>query len=311
LSDLRATREAYGPSLIHLVEQGVDVVALDADLSKSTTTAKFAAVFPKRFFNVGVAEQNMMGVAAGLAASGKIAYTGSFAVFATGRAFDQIRNTICYGNLNVKICPTHAGITVGADGASHQALEDIALMRALPNMKVIVPADYFEAAAAVRAVSAIDGPAFVRLGRAPVPAVFDESYEFELGRARTLAKGSDVTILACGVLVDQALAARAMLAEEGVDAEVINISTIKPLDVDAIVGSAERTGRVVTCEEHTILGGLGSAVAETLAEHLPTKMKRVGVADRFGTSGAAAELLEAYGLSAGHIAAAVRELGRR
>ncbi len=308
MSDGRATREAYGPSLIELVQEGLDVVVLDADLSKSTTTAKFAAAFPDRFFNVGVAEQNMVGVAGGLAACGKIAYTGSFAVFATGRAYDQIRNTVCYGNLSVKVCPTHAGLTVGPDGASHQALEDIALMRALPNMKVVVPADYYEAAAAIRAVSQIDGPAFVRLGRASVPYVYDESYRFELGRADVLAEGGDVTICACGIMVDQALQARELLAADGIDAEIINVSTVKPLDAATIVASASKTGRVVTCEEHTILGGLGSAVAEVLAETSPTPMRRVGVADRFGTSGAASDLLQAYGLTPADIAGAVKEL---
>jgi len=308
MTERRATREAFGAVLIELARAGRDIVALDADLASSTTTAKFGAEFPERFFNVGVAEQNMIGIAAGLAASGKIAYTGSFAVFATGRAYDQIRNTVCYGNLDVKVCPTHAGLTVGADGASHQALEDIALMRALPNMKVIVPADVYEAAAALRAAADIEGPVFVRLGRAPVPVVYDESRIFTLGKADVLAQGTDVTIIACGVMVGAALGARELLGAEGVRAEVINCSSIKPLDVETIISSASKTGRVVTAEEHTVQGGLGGAIAEVLSEQHPTPMKRVGVFDMFGTSGAADELLAAYGLTSADIAEAARSL---
>lgn len=308
MSEKKATREAYGAVLIDLAREGRDIVALDADLASSTTTGKFGAEFPQRFFNCGVAEQNMVGIAAGLAAAGKIAYTGSFAVFATGRAFDQIRSTVCYGNLSVKICPTHAGLTVGADGASHQALEDIALMRSLPNMRVIVPADVYEAAAALRAAADIRGPVFIRLGRAPVPIIYDASYSFELGTARVLAAGSDVTIIACGVMVGAALEAGRLLAERGVSAEIINAATVKPLDAETIVTSAAKTGRVVTAEEHTLMGGLGSAVAEVLSERQPTPMRRVGVADRFGTSGAADELLAAYGLTPSDITGAAEEL---
>ncbi len=308
MAEKRATREAYGAVLIELAKAGRDVVALDADLASSTTTAKFGAEFPDRFFNVGVAEQNMIGVAAGLAASGKIAYTGSFAVFATGRAFDQIRNTVCYGNLNVKICPTHAGLTVGPDGASHQALEDIALMRSLPNMRVIVPADYYEAAAALRAAADIDGPVFVRLGRAAVPVVYDESHTFDLGKADVVAEGGDVTIAACGIMVEVALRARDLLAADGVSAEVINVSSVKPIDAEALVASAAKTGHVVTAEEHTIQGGLGGAIAEVLSEQLPTPMLRVGVRDMFGTSGPADELLIEYGLTPANIAEAARKL---
>lgn len=310
MTDKRATREAFGVTLIELAREGRDIVALDADLASSTTTAKFGAEFPERFFNVGVAEQNMMGIAAGLAASGKIAYTGSFAVFATGRAYDQIRNTICYGNLNVKVCPTHAGLTVGADGASHQALEDIALMRALPNMRVIVPADMYEAAAALRAAADIDGPVFVRLGRAPVPVIYDNSCVLKLGTADVLGEGSDVTIIACGVMVGAALGARELLARDGIGAEVINASSIKPLDTETILTSAAKTGCVVTAEEHTVQGGLGGAVAELLSEQLPTRMRRVGVLDLFGTSGGADELLAAYGLTSSDIAEAARGLLR-
>lgn len=308
MTEKRATREAYGAALIELARGGRNVVALDADLASSTTTAKFGAEFPDRFFNVGVAEQNMIGVAAGLAASGKIAYTGSFSVFATGRAFDQIRNTVCYGNLNVKICPTHAGLTVGADGASHQALEDIALMRSLPNMHVLVPADFHEAAAMLRAAADIDGPVFVRLGRAPVPFVHDDSYIFELGKAHVMAQGTDVSIVACGIMVEAALAAREQLAADGVSAEVINASSVKPLDEETIVASAAKTGHVVTAEEHTILGGLGGAVAEVLSERRPTLMRRVGTRDVFGTSGPADELLVQYGLTSSDIAEAARKV---
>lgn len=308
MTEKRATREAYGAVLIELAKAGRDVVALDADLASSTTTAKFGKEFPDRFFNVGVAEQNMIGVAAGLAASGKIAYTGSFAVFATGRAFDQIRNTVCYGNLSVKVCPTHAGLTVGADGASHQALEDIALMRSLPNMRVIVPADYYEAAAALRAAADIDGPVFVRLGRAAIPVVYDESYRFELGTADVVAEGEDVTIAACGIMVEVALRARELLGADGISAEVINVSSVKPIDAETIVASAAKTGRVVTAEEHTIQGGLGGAIAEVLSEQLPTPLRRVGVRDMFGTSGPADELLIEYGLTPANVAEAAREL---
>jgi len=311
MSDKRATREALGEALIELAAEGVDVVAVDADLSGSTTTAKFAAVYPDRFFNVGIAEQNMIGTAAGLAVAGKVAFTGSFAVFATGRAYDQVRNTVCYSNLNVKLAPTHAGITVGPDGGSHQMVEDIALMRVLPGMRVLVPADFTAAKAALRVAATTPGPFYVRLGRVAAPLLYDEGYRFELGKARMLREGADVTLAACGVMVEQALGAADLLAADGIRAEVLDVATIKPLDVETIAASAAKTGAVVTCEEHSIIGGLGSAVAEALGEHAPVPLARVGVRDVFGTSGEPAELMEHFGLTATHIAEAAREVLQR
>ena len=311
MSAKRATREAFGETLIELAAEGVDVVAVDADLSGSTTTAKFGAAHPDRFFNVGIAEQNMIGTAAGLAVAGKVPFTGSFAVFATGRAYDQVRNTVCYSNLDVKLAPTHSGITVGPDGGSHQMLEDIALMRVLPGMRVLVPADYVAAKAALRMAATTPGPFYVRLGRAGVPVIYDEDYVFELGRARVLREGVHVTLVACGVMVEQALAAADMLELEGIHAEVLDVATIKPLPAEQIAASASKTGAVVTCEEHSVIGGLGSAVAEALGERAPVPMTRVGVRDVFGTSGEPAELMEHFGLSATHIAAAAREVLER
>jgi transketolase len=309
VTEKRATREAFGETLIELAAEGRDdIVAVDADLAKSTTTAKFAAAYPGRFFDVGVAEQNMIDTAAGLALAGMTAFTGSFAVFATGRAYDQVRNTVCYSGLSVKLCPTHAGVTAGPDGGSHQMLEDIALMRVLPRMRVIVPADFVSAKAAVRAAAETPGPFYVRLGRPAVPTVYGEDYTFELGRAYVLRDGTDVTLVACGVMVERALAAAELLAETGTSAEVIDASTIKPLDADTIVASARKTGAVVTCEEHEVIGGLGSAVAEVLGERQPTRMARVGVADTFGTSGEAEELMRHFRLTAEDVAAAARGL---
>lgn len=309
MSDKRATREAFGATLIELAGEGRDdIVALDADLSGSTTTAKFAAAYPERFFNTGVAEQNMVGTAAGLALAGKTAFTGSFAVFAAGRAYDQVRNTVCYGNLNVKLCPTHAGITVGPDGGSHQMLEDIALMRALPNMRVVVPADYNAAASAIRLAAQTPGPFYVRLGRAAVPTVHDDGFELELGRAYVLREGSDVTLAACGVMVARALDAAAELSGRGISAEVLDVASIKPLDAESIARSLRKTGRVVTCEEHTVFGGLGSAIAEVVAESAPASLVRVGVQDVFGTSGDPEDLMEHFGLTAGDIARAAEGL---
>lgn len=308
MSEVRATREAFGATLVELVGEGLDVVVVEADLSGSTTTAKLEAAYPERFFNAGIAEQNMIGTAAGLAVEGKIAFTGSFAVFATGRAYDQIRNTVCYSGLNVKLAPTHSGVTVGPDGGSHQMLEDIALMRVLPGMRVLVPADVVAARAAIRVAAQTPGPFYVRLGRAAVPVVYGDDYRFELGKARVLREGMHVTLAACGVMVEQALAAAESLALEGVSAEVLDVATIKPLDVETIVGSARKTGAVVTCEEHSIIGGLGAAIAETLAEHAPTPIARVGVRDIFGTSGEPAELMKYFGLTANDVIRAVREV---
>lgn len=304
----RATREALGETLCELAATRDDIVALDADLAKSTTTAAFAKAFPERFFDCGVAEQNMMGTAAGLAAAGKVPFTGSFAVFAAGRAYDQVRNTIAYSRLPVKLCPTHAGVSVGADGGSHQMLEDIALMRAIPHMTVIVPADFWEAKAAIAFAADHPGPVFIRLGRASCAEIFGEGHEFRLGRAPVLRDGTDVTLVACGTMVAEALAAADELEVDRLSAEVIDMSSVKPLDADTLVLSASKTGCVVTCEEHSINGGLGSACAETLAERRPVPMQRVGVRDAFGTSGDAAELLEHFGLTSRHIAAAARRI---
>jgi transketolase len=308
----RATREAFGATLVDLAAEGVDVVAVEADLSKSTTTATFADAYPERFFNAGIAEQNMINVAAGLAVAGKVAFTGSFAVFATGRAYDQVRNTVCYSELDVKLAPTHSGITVGPDGGSHQMLEDIALMRVLPGMRVLVPADYCAACEAIRVAAATPGPFYIRLGRAAIPAVYDENFRFELGKAYVVREGSDVTLAACGVMVERALAAAALLADQGISAEVIDVATIKPIDAGTIADSAAKTGAVVACEEHSIIGGLGSAVAEVLGERAPVPLARVGVRDVFGTSGDPEELMAHFGLTAHHITEAARDvLSRR
>ncbi len=307
----RATREAFGTTLVELAAEGIDVVAVEADLSKSTTTATFADAYPERFFNAGIAEQNMLGVAAGLAVSGKVAFTGSFAVFATGRAYDQVRNTVCYSELDVKLAPTHSGITVGPDGGSHQMLEDIALMRVLPGMRVLVPADYYAACEALRVAAATPGPFYIRLGRAAVPFVHDESFRFELGKAYIVREGSDVTLTACGVMVERAMAAADLLADDGISAEVIDVATVKPIDEATIASSAAKTGAVVACEEHSIIGGLGSAVAEVLGENQPVPLARVGVRDVFGTSGDPEELMAHFGLTAHHVAEAAREVLRR
>lgn len=303
----KATRAAFGETLIKLVDEGMDIMAVDADLCGSTTTAKFGAAYPDRLFDVGIAEQNMIGVASGLALTGRTVFTGSFAVFGTGRCWEQIRNTVCDSGLNVKICPTHAGITVGADGATHQALEDIALMRVLPGMRVLVPADYASAAAAIRLAAATPGPFYVRLGREPLPEVYDEGFTCDVAFANVLREGADISIMACGVEVAQALAAADALAAEGISAEVVDVMSVKPLDEETIIASAAKTGRVLTVEEHSIYGGMGSAVAELLGEKHPVPVTRLGLTT-FGQSGDAAELLAYYGLDAAGIAARVREV---
>ena len=303
----KATRAAFGETLIKLVDEGMDIMAVDADLCGSTTTAKFGAAYPDRLFDVGIAEQNMIGVASGLALTGRTVFTGSFAVFGTGRCWEQIRNTVCDSGLNVKICPTHAGITVGADGATHQALEDIALMRVLPGMRVLVPADYASAVAAIRLAAATPGPFYVRLGREPLPEVYDEGFTCDVAFANVLREGSDISIMACGVEVAQALAAADVLAAEGISAEVVDVMSVKPLDEETIIASAAKTGRVLTVEEHSIYGGMGSAVAELLGEKRPVPVTRLGMTT-FGQSGDAAELLAYYGLDAAGIAARVREV---
>ena len=296
-----ATRDAYGQALAELGAINDKVVVLDADLSKSTKTNDFKKLFPERFFNIGIAEQNLMGTAAGFAATGKIPFASSFAVFAVGRAYDQIRNSIAYPRLNVKIAATHAGLTVGEDGGSHQMLEDIALMRAVPNMTVIVPAEGVETRQAVLAAAAYDGQVYIRLGRPKVPVLFGEDYEFEIGKGVVLRDGSDVTLVATGIMVSKAVEAAEALATEGVTTAVVNISTIKPLDDALLVAMAQKTGAVVTCEEHNIYGGLGSAVAEVLVENCPVPMARVGVEDSFGESGLPDQLLEKYGLTVENI----------
>lgn len=298
----QATRDAYGLALVELGKENENVVVLDADLSKSTKTCNFKEAYPERFFNMGIAEQNLLGTAAGLAASGKIPFASSFAVFAVGRAYDQIRNSIAYPKLNVKIAATHAGITVGEDGGSHQMIEDIALMRALPNMTVIVPADGVETRAAILAAAEYKGPVYIRLGRSKVETIFDENYKFRLGKGVVVKDGTDVTLIACGIMVEVALRAAELLAADNISAAVVNISTIKPIDAALIAKMAEQTGAVVTCEEHNIIGGLASAVAEVLVEKYPVPMERVGVEDKFGQSGLPDELLKAYGLTAEHIA---------
>lgn len=308
----RATRAAYGVTLAELAGEGVPVVAVDADLTGSTTTAKFAkAGYADRLFNCGIAEQNMIDVAAGLSLAGNIAFTGSFAVFGTGRAYDQIRNTVCYSNLNVKIAPTHAGISVGPDGGSHQMLEDVSLMRGLPGMRVLVPADYAAARAALRLAAATPGPVYVRMGRAAVPCVYDDEVELELGRAYVLREGSDVTIVANGVEIREALAAADALADAGISAEVIDAFSVKPLDGATILESVAKTRCVVTAEEHSVIGGLGSAVCELLAGADPVCVECVAVRDRFGKSGEFEELLGYFNIDATAIVEAVKKVRER
>ena len=293
-----ATREAYGKALVKLSTLNKNVVVLDADLSKSTKTADFKAVSPERFINMGIAESNMMGVAAGLSTCGKIPFASTFAMFAAGRAFEQIRNSICYPKLNVKVCATHAGLTVGEDGATHQSVEDISLMRSIPNMTVINPADAVETEAAILAVAEYNGPCYVRLGRLPVSVINNsENYRFEIGKGVTLAQGDDLTIVATGMMVELALEAKDELAKDGINARVINIHTIKPIDRDLLIKAAKETGVIVTAEEHSIIGGLGSAVAEVVTEECPVPVLKVGIKDTFGESGKPNELVKVYGLT--------------
>ena len=306
------TRDAYGATLAALGHEDERIVVLTADLAGSTKTDLFAKEHPKRFFNMGVAEADMMGVAAGLAMSGYRPFASTFAVFATGKAWEQVRQVIAYPNTPVRIVATHAGLTVGEDGASHQMLEDIANMRVLPNMTVIVPADAIEARAVTRFVAGYDeGPVYIRLARAKFPVILKEDYAFELGKASTLAEGTDVSLFACGVMVSTALQARDKLAKEGIFVEVVNVSTIKPLDKETLLASAKKTGAVVTAEEHQVSGGLGSAVCELLSEELPTRVVRVGVHDRFGQSGSADALITHYGLDTSGLLAAIKQVLRQ
>lgn len=307
----KATRDAYGETLKELGAIYPDLVVLDADLSASTKTQDFAKVYPERFFDCGIAEGNMMSVAAGLAAAGKIPFASTFAIFGAGRAYEQIRNSICYPKLNVKIALTHAGLTVGEDGATHQMLEDIALMRVLPNMTVIVPADAEETKAAVKWAASYQGPVYIRMGRAKCDDVTAENTPFVPGKATVLRKGYDITIIACGIMVSKALQAADILKGAGITARVINMSSIKPIDEDVIIKAASDTGAIVTAEEHQVQGGLGSAVAEVVVKHCPVPMAMIGVEDRFGESGKADDLLKAYGLTAAHIAETALQLYKR
>ena len=297
-----ATRDSYGNALVALAKEHDNLVVLDADLAAATKTGTFKKEYPERFIDCGIAESNLMGVGAGLALTGKVPFCSTFAMFAAGRAFEQVRNSIGYPHANVKIGATHAGISVGEDGATHQCNEDIALMRTIPGMTIINPSDDVEAKAAVKAAYELDGPVYLRFGRLAVPVINDNAdYKFEIGKGVVLKEGKDVTIIATGLEVNEALEAAKLLAADGIDAEVINIHTIKPLDEELVVASAAKTGKVVTVEEHSIVGGLGGAVAEVLSEKQPTKMLRIGVKDVFGESGPAVKLLEKYELDAAGI----------
>lgn len=313
MSDVKkiATRESYGNALAELGAEFENLVVLDADLAAATKTGVFKKAFPERHIDCGIAECNMMGIAAGLAATGKIPFASSFAMFAAGRAFEQVRNSIAYPKLNVKIGATHAGISVGEDGATHQCNEDIALMRTIPGMVVINPSDDVEAKAAVRAAIEHEGPVYLRFGRLAVPVINDRpDYKFELGKGVVLREGKDVTIIATGLPVSECLAAADKLAADGIDAKVINIHTIKPLDEELILAAAKETGKVVTVEEHSVIGGLGSAVCDVLSEKCPTKVMKIGINDTFGESGPAVELVKKYGLDADSIYAKVKEFAK-
>lgn len=310
MSTLVATRDAYGKALLKI---GADsrVVVLDADLSKSTKTGSFAKEYPERFIQMGIAEQDMMATAAGLASAGKIVFASSFAMFACGRAFEQVRNSIAYPKVNVRVAATHAGITVGEDGASHQAIEDVSLMRSIPGMTVIVPADGVETEKVVLASLEHQGPIYIRMGRDSLPIINNEQYDYKIGKAVTLRDGHDVTLFACGVMVSRALDAAELLNARGISAKVINIHTIKPLDTQAVVAAARETGAVVTCEEHSIIGGLGSAICEALSEEYPVPVARIGVKDVFGQSGKPDDLMNAYGLTADKIREAAEAIIKR
>jgi transketolase len=308
---MESQRKQYGRALVELGKEHKNLVVLDADLSSSTRTADFAAVFPERFFNVGIAEQNMMDTAAGLAASGKTVFASTFAVFGTGRCYDQIRQSIAYPKMNVKIVVSHAGITVGGDGASHQIIEDIALMRVLPNMTVIVPVDSPETYRVVKTIATTAGPCYVRIGRSDVPTVTDEDTKFEIAQAPVMREGKDVTLIGCGIMVSKCLEAAEELSKHGVDARVVNLHTIKPIDKKTIVRAARETGGVVTAEEHSVTMGMGSAVAMVLVENFHVPMKRVGIPDVFGESGACDELMDKYGLTVDNIVEAAHDVLKR
>ena len=303
----KATRDAYGEGLVELGEKYPNLVVLDADLAAATKTGTFKKAYPDRFIDTGIAESNMMSIAAGLATTGKLVFASSFAMFAAGRAFEQVRNSIGYPHLNVKIGATHAGISVGEDGATHQCCEDIALMRTIPGMTILNPADAVETRKALRAAAELDGPVYLRFGRLAVPVITEEDTPFVIGKGQVLREGKDVTIVATGLMVNEALEAAEQLAAEGIDAQVINMATIKPIDKELLVEAARQTGAIVTAEEHNVIGGLGSAVAEVLAEAVPVPVVRVGVEDTFGQSGPAVELLKLYGLSAENIVAKAKK----
>jgi len=303
----KATREGYGEGLVKLGEKYDDFIVLDADLAAATKSGNFKKAFPERFYDCGIAEQNMVSIAAGIAATGKKVFASSFAMFAAGRAFEQIRNSIGYPHLNVSICATHAGISVGEDGATHQCNEDIALMRTIPGMTIINPADVVEAEKALEAAYKLDGPSYLRFGRLAVPVVFDENYKFEIGKAVELKEGNDVTIIATGLMVAEALEAYEILKAEGISARVINMATIKPLDNEAVIKAAEETGLIITAEEHSVIGGLGSAVCDVVAENYPVKVVKIGVKDVYGKSGPANTLLDEFGLRGKDIALAVKK----
>lgn len=298
---MKATRESYGEALLELGKENKNVVVLDADLSSATKTNLFAKEFPNRFFDMGIAEQNMMSTAAGIATCNKIPFASTFAVFAAGRAYDQIRNSICYPNLNVKICATHAGITVGEDGATHQMIEDISLMRTLPNMKVLSVCDDMETKWAVNEISKIDGPCYLRLARVATPDIYDENQKFEFGKGIQIGNGTDATIFATGVTVSEALKAKEELVKRGIDVRVVDIHTIKPIDKDLIVKCAEETNKLISIEDHSIIGGLGSAISEVLTEFYPKKLIRLGVKDMFGRSGKAFDLMKFYHITSDDI----------
>lgn len=308
MADKMATRKAYGETLVKLGAENPDLVVMDADLSKSTMTAEFGKKYPERFFNMGIAEQNLYGAAAGLALSGKVVCASTFAMFAAGRAFEIIRNSIGYTRANVKICATHSGITVGEDGASHQTFEDIALMRTIPGMTVINPSDGVSAGKLIRQAVAFNGPCYVRLGRAAVPVFYGEDSEITLGKGNLIRDGRDVTVIATGIMVSEAAAAAEKLAEDGIDVRVIDMHTIKPLDEEIIIKAAEETGAIVTAEEHSVIGGLGSAVAEVVVRNHPVKMSMVGQKDTYGESGKPDELKKKYGMTSDDIIKAVKEL---
>ncbi|ERT68444.1 hypothetical protein HMPREF0202_01689 [Cetobacterium somerae ATCC BAA-474] len=303
----KSTRQAYGEALVELGRQNNNIVVLDADLTKSTKTNLFQEAFPERHINVGIAEADLIGTAAGLATCGKIPFASTFAMFAAGRAFEQIRNTVAYPKLNVKIAPTHAGISVGEDGGSHQSVEDISLMRSIPGMVVLSPADATETKKMIFAAAEYNGPVYIRMGRLDVPVLFDDSYDFQIGVANTIKEGTDVTILATGLMTARALEAAEKLQAEGVSVRVINVGTIKPLDGETVLKAAQETKFIVTAEEHSVIGGLGSAVSEFLSETHPTLVKKVGIYDVFGQSGKAEELLEKYELTATKLISVIKE----